>query len=253
MLGSRIGEWLQARALKRFDGVVAVSRVLAESLPSAGVPAERVHLIPNGWVREPVLGRDAARAALGLSDGRKVIGWIGRMIPVKAADVFVEALARLGGSDDWRAYLIGDGPERQACEDLARRLGVADRITFAGLVPGARRYVRALDVLALSSHSEGTPMTLLEAMAEEVPIVATEVGGVADLLGPDGGRLARAADPDGLAAALRAVLDHPAEAGAAAARARARMEGEYDGDTWAARHEEVYGRIARKRRPPSGG
>ena len=87
--------------------------------------------------------------------------------------------------DDTLGLVIGDGPERSALESLVEDLGLRKRVHFTGALPSASEYLSALDVFALTSRTEGTPMTLLEAMAAGVPIVATDVGGVPALLGDE--------------------------------------------------------------------
>ena len=240
MAGSLTGEFLQRRAIRQFDGIVAVSTPLVGWATGLGVRPERVHLVPNAVVNEGALSREAAREHLDLPQDEKVIGWVARMIPIKAADVFVRALGEVGDVGPWRAVIIGDGPERERCEAIAREVGVEGKLEFKGLVPSARKYLRAFDVLALTSHSEGTPMTLLEAMVAGVPIVATRVGGVPELLGDGGGRLAEPDDPTSVAAALTEWLTDRDAALAGAGLAEKRAAAEYSGEAWAEAHERVY-------------
>ncbi|MBL8997544.1 MAG: glycosyltransferase [Gemmatimonadetes bacterium] len=247
---SHLFEWLQLRALRAADAVIAVSAPLARSLRGVGVPEERLHLLPNAVTRrEQRATRAEARAALALpDDGTPTLGWVGRLVPVKGADVFLESLAGLPGA--WRATLVGDGPERTALEAQATRLGIAERVRFAGAVPDAARFLVGLDAFVLSSRSEGTPIALLEAMQAGVPSVATAVGGVPDLLG-DAGWLVPPESPAELRAAIAAMLASPAEAARRGAEARARVEREYDPRRWAARHAEIY-RAAIARRASAG-
>ncbi len=122
-----------------------------------------------------------------------MVGWVARLIPVKACDVFLRALADCRGLP-LKAAIVGDGPERAALETLTAELGLQHQVKFCGARQQAGQFFSAFDAFVLSSKSEGTPMTLLEAMAAGVPIVTTEVGGIPDvvtateaLLGASGG------------------------------------------------------------------
>jgi len=289
---SRLTEWLQLRSLRRFDGVIAVSTPLADALRAAGVPGERVHRLPNAWApRAPRLSRQEARRALALPDRAPVAGFVGRLGREKGPDVLVEALALLSregptrnasdrnapdhnapdhkglaakGADpdgpaanapDARVHvcLVGDGPEAEAVRALAERRGVAERLHAAGARSGAERLFAAFDVFALSSRSEGTPMVLFEAMAAGVPIVATRVGGVPDVLGESEALLVAPDDPDALAAAIRASFAEPEAAAARAARARLRLEAEFAQAPWLERHEALYRAALAAGSPPAAG
>jgi glycosyltransferase involved in cell wall biosynthesis len=239
---SHIFEWIQERALRRFDAVIAVSRPLVDVLAAKGVPRNRIHYVPNGWVPpEHPLPRPDARARLGLPpDGPPVIGWVGRLIPIKGADIFLRALHALPGAR-WQASIIGDGPERGALETLAGELGIGDRVRFHGAVPDAATLFAAFDAFVLSSRSEGTPMVILEALGFGLPVVASAVGGVGDVLGGEhAGWLAPPEDPNALARAIATMLDHPAEAAARGGRGRARARDRYGTDAWISSHENVY-------------
>jgi len=237
---NRLYELLQRRALRRFDAVIAVSRPLRDMLVQSGVPVERVHLVPNAWANiVELLDRDAARAALGIDGAGFVIGWVGRISREKALDVLVDALPTI---DDLRptVCVIGEGSERQAVEARARQVGVADRLRWAGLMTEAARYFKAFDAFVLCSRTEGVPMALLEAMAAEVPVVATRVGGVPTVVGEEQALLVQPDRPAALAAAIRQVHDDRPAAAARARSARQRLLAEFGPDAWLKRHEEVY-------------
>ena len=237
---NRLYERLQIRAFRRFDAVAAVSRPIVERLVRAGVPRQRIHLLPNAWAgRPPALDRAAARRALGVPVEGFRIGWVGRLTAEKGADVFVEALARLGDVPV-SVSIVGDGRERGPLEQRARELGLAERIAWHGLVADAAGLYRAFDVFVLSSRTEGTPIALFEAMAAGVPVIATRVGGVPDVVSPAEALLVPAEDPEALASAIRAVLGDPAAAAARAAAARARLEREFGMDPWLDRYEKLY-------------
>ncbi|MGH9262922.1 MAG: glycosyltransferase, partial [Acidimicrobiales bacterium] len=215
---NRMYEWLDRRALRRFDAVVAVARASVIGLVAAGVPRDRIHVIPNAWDQRGVtLSAAEARRQLGLSGDGWRIGWVGRLSREKAADVMLAAMARLAGEPYWLS-IIGDGSERRRLEHASVRLGVAHRTTWHGPVPAAGSRFAAFDVFVLSSRTEGTPVTLFEAMAAGVPIVAAAVGGVPDVVSPAEAILVPPDDPAAIAAGIRQVRAAPA---AAASRARA--------------------------------
>lgn len=135
---------------------------------------------------------------------------IANLHPYKRIDLFLRAFHLLGGSvPEARATIAGDGVERRRLERLAQELGLSERVTFAGLVPDTRAIVGASHVVALTSEVEGFPNALLEAMAQGRPVVATRVGGVAELVrdGEDG--FLTALDPHEIAARLRVLLTDP--------------------------------------------
>ncbi len=132
--------------------------------------------------------RDAARARLGAEDGDILVGIVGRLTEIKNHQLFLEAIARFRDERGTRGarvrfIIIGDGHLRRDLETQARALGVREWISFTGLRDDPENFYAALDVVALTSLNEGTPLTLIEAMANARAVVATAVGGVVDLVG----------------------------------------------------------------------
>ncbi|MEQ1857783.1 MAG: glycosyltransferase [Longimicrobiales bacterium] len=235
----RLYEWLQKRAFRSFDAVIAVSGKLRGELVAAGVREDRVHAVRNAWSPAGEYAeRSEARRALGIPEDAKVVGWVGRMSQEKAPDVVVRAFAAAGPG--LRLSLIGSGPLEEECRALTASLGVADRVTWHGAVPRAGPLLKAFDMIALTSWTEGTPMVLLEAMGAGVPIVTTAVGGIPESVGPSEAQLVQAGDVAGLAAALDAVLRDAPAAAARAASAQRRAETELAVGSWVERHREVY-------------
>ena len=231
---------IQHALLWRFDAVVPVSRKIARSLRWWGVPRRKLHLIRNGWsVPVAFLDRAAARQALGAPPDGLVIGFVGRLIPVKGADLFLEAFAHCRDLPT-HAVIVGDGASRSALEARAAELGLEDRVTFAGTHPEAARVFRAFDAWVLSSRSEGTPNVLLEAMASGVPIVATAVGGVPEVVSPAEAVLVPPENPEALADGIRRVLIDPDGARRRAAAARCKLDEEFGPEEWLAKYEAVY-------------
>jgi glycosyltransferase involved in cell wall biosynthesis len=161
------------------------------------------------------------------------------MIPVKGADVFLRALAEPDGPQT-TAVLIGDGSERSRLESLADQLGLRARVRFVGGIEGGARLLPAFDAFVLSSRSEGTPIVLFEAMTAGVPIVASRVGGIPDVVGEGEAVLVPPDNAAALAEGLRQVLEHPSSAGFMVERARRRIETRFSTPTWLASHEQLY-------------
>lgn len=237
-LRNRFYEWLQVRTLRGFQGVVAVSELIAGRLAGAGVAAGRISVIPNAWapLDEP-WNRAEARERLGLRTDRWVVGWVGRINRVKGLDVLIQALPSLADLP-LEVVILGEGPDRSELERRAAGLPVR----WLGVVPEAGRYFRAFDLLVMSSRSEGTPMVGLDAMGCGVPVVATAVGGVSDLFGGDAAWLVPSERPDLLAAAIREAHHQPAVAHHRAAEALLRVRSRYGATQWVERYGAVYRR-----------
>jgi glycosyltransferase involved in cell wall biosynthesis len=234
----------------RADAFVAISGPIGAELREAGVPPERILVVPNGVDVErfrPAAAEDRAalRRCLGLPNGPLVV-YTGRLAPEKGVDLLVAAWPRvLAGVPSARLWMLGEGAERSRLVEAARRAGVAEAIVLPGPVADVSPFLRAADAAVLPSRTEGMPVALLEAMACAVPVVATAVGGSAEVL-RDGvtGRLVPPERPDALADALVEALGDP-EAHARARAARAEVVARYGLDHVADVFLEIYARLGR--------
>ncbi|MFP3900577.1 MAG: glycosyltransferase [Acidimicrobiia bacterium] len=233
---------LEARLPRRADRVIAVSQEVADRF--AGLPgADRVSVIAPA-ADPPAVHRPRAevRAGLGVSPDAPLVVCVARLHPQKDVPTFLRAVdalrARIPGL---RAALVGDGPERGAVEGLVDALGLGDVVVLAGRSPNAADEMAAADVVALSSRWEGNPITLAEAMQLGVPVAATAVGAVPDLV-EDGatGRLVAPGDPAALAAACEALLRDRAGAATMAGAGRGRAATLLGRDALVAAVEDVY-------------
>ena len=241
---NRFYEWLQCRAFRTFDAVVAVSRPLVARLRGAGVPPSRLHELRNAWSPgAPLLDRAAARRALGLPHDGFAIGWLGRLSREKGPDVLMAALPYLHDLP-LITSVVGDGPMRRSLDAQAGALGLHGRIRWHGVVPDSARVLGAFDVCVLSSRTEGTPMVLFEAMAAGVPVVATAVGGVPDVVSSREAVLVPSDDPVVLADRIRDLYDNAGPARERARAARARLERDFAVAPWLARYEAIYREVA---------
>ena len=244
--------FLDRRAARITDRVVAVSRVLGDYLVAhLGVAPEKIEVVPNGI---DVRQLDARLAAVGLparEDDRIVFGTVGRIERVKGYDVLLAALAQWPADAPRATMLIaGDGSERSTLEALARRMDLGDRVRFVGWVEEPERFYQLLDAFVLSSRSEGTSISLLEAMAAGRPPVATDVGGNGDVLGKDLREwLVRPGDPADLVAKMAAMARSTERRRRLGAVARARILASYDLSRTAERYAEIYFSVAQRARP----
>lgn len=237
-LKGRVYEWIQLSAWRMHQAVIAVSQPLVVKLTAAGVRADRLHLLPNGWGRgAKLLSREAARAELGLPKDGKLVAWVGRLSREKGADVMIDAVPHLPA--DVTLVMVGDGPERAVLEPRTTQPAMAGKVIWQGMVPGSARYLAAFDAFALSSRTEGTPIALFEAMAARLPIVATAVGGVPDVITAREAILVPSEDPAALGAAITRIFAEPATPTRVAAAA-ARLEAQYGVGQWVRRHDEIY-------------
>ena len=243
---NRVYEWLDRRAARRMDAVVAVSRPLGDRLVAAGVARDRVHVVPNAYrPRGDFLPRWAAREALGIPHDAIVVGWIGRLTAEKGADVLVDAISFLA-DDRVIGVFIGDGSDRSKLEALAKARA-PERTRWLGLLPDASRFLPAFDAFALSSRTEGTPMVVFEAMDAGVPIVATRVGGVPDVLRPQDAVLVDSENALALAGAIQGIIADRSAASKRADSARARLATSYSTGPWVERYHEIYQTIIHRR------
>lgn len=149
--------------------------------------------------------RGPFREELGIADNVTLVGIVGRLTEVKNHEMFLESVARVG-LDNVRYVIIGDGSLRASLEAKARSLGIEKQVIFAGSRKDPEYFYPALDIVALTSRNEGTPLTLIEAMANARPVIATLVGGVVDLVGDDRGLGVRPYDVDAFAAGLAILI-----------------------------------------------
>lgn len=216
-------------SLRAADRVITTSHAFARDLARKDVAAERIRVLHNStnanWSPErKAEGGQTLRAALGITDRERVVLAVGRLSHEKAHVDAVTAIAHLRCSQPQiktRLIILGNGPERQRIEDTAASLGVREQVILAGQVNDLSAYYALADVLAHPSLSEGSPNVLLEAMAAGLPIVATVVGGVTEIVKQgESALLVKPRDPRALARAIGLILAHTQFASELAANAR---------------------------------
>ena len=215
------------------------------------VPAEKVKLMPNPYIPRPS-GTDAdLRAELGVGADVPLVGTAARMRPQKALHVLVDAFASVSRTlPEARLLLAGDGPCRPRLERHVAALGLADRVHFLGMREDVDALLRALDVAAMSSSFEGSPLFAFESMANEAPLVATAVGGLNDIF--EHGRsalLVPAGDSEALADSIVTLLRDPERRRRIAAAAHAELES-YTIERVVERYVALYERLAGRSQSP---
>jgi len=219
------------------DAIVVVSEQQKEELCSkfgVGRP-EQYRVVPLGLDLsrfETAKEREGKlKSDLGLSEnGERFVGIVGRLTPIKNHNLFLEAIKLLlEEKREIRArfLIVGDGELRKDLEEMTEELALTDRVIFTGWIKDLRSFYADLEVLAVTSNNEGTPVTVIEAMAAGVPVIATDVGGVKDLIADLGmrnaelsegefiicerGLLVKKGDIKGFAKGLKYLLEHPEE------------------------------------------
>jgi len=245
------GRLLDGLAARRTDVVVAVSDALRHQMAETLVPRpSRIRVVINGIDTrrfQPRSVNGSFRAGLGLPAGTPVIGSIGRLDPIKAYDVMLQAFARLrAGWDAARGappslVLVGDGPERARLAALIEELALQGAARLVGWHKDVENIYPAFDIFTLSSWSEGTSLGLLEAMSSGVCPVVTDVGGSGAALGEAlRHRLVPPGNPAALAAAWSDALGDPARRTRDAAAGRRRVEQAFGVDAMVREYERIY-------------
>jgi glycosyltransferase involved in cell wall biosynthesis len=220
-------------ALRGYDRVIAVSPPLMEHCRKLGVPDDRLHYIPNAidtadYQRQ--LDTAAAKRDLGIEPDVPIIGCVGRFSPEKGVDRAIRALAKVRQClcPTAQLHLVGDGPQRAHIQQLIRDLNLTDHVKLWGWQTAAKRFYETMDLLLLPSYTEGLPNAVLEAMALGVPVAATDVGGVRDLL-DDGHAGVILSQRDSTWAPILAELLHkPAVRATMARRSRQRIQSHFN-------------------------
>ena len=197
-------------AAEKSAATVAVSTALRDRLLALGVSEEKLHVFRNGvdLDRFRPLPKDRCKKKLGV--GRCVLLSVGNLIELKGHDLVIRALEHL---PDCELLIVGEGDLWESLQSLAARLGVAGRIRFLGAVPQSElvHIYNASDMLVLASSNEGMPNVVLESMACGTPVVATNVGGIPEVVcAPEAGVIVQARDVESIVAGIRQLLkDYP--------------------------------------------
>jgi sugar transferase (PEP-CTERM/EpsH1 system associated) len=201
------------------------------------VPARILQVIHNGIDVE----RFSATGTRSTGAGRRAVT-VGRLDPIKDQTTLLRAVRFVVDKmPEFQLDVVGDGPSRRELEALRATLGLADHVHFHGYREDVAPYLAAADLFVLSSISEGAPLALLEAMASSLPAVATDVGGIREVIVPgETGYLAPASSPEALGRAMLAVLADPGTLERLGRAARRRVEDRFNLRKVVAQYEHVY-------------
>jgi glycosyltransferase involved in cell wall biosynthesis len=224
---------LDAALSARCDAIVVPSHAIAEELiHRVGYPRRKVVVVPNG-IEPPASGPPAG----------ELIGTLSLLEPVKGLEVFLRAAAALAERHpDWHFAAYGSGSQDQALKALAGELGLAERVRWPGFVPAAQA-LRTLRVYVICSYVENAPLSLLEAMGAGVPVVASAVGGIPEIVDESVARMIAPGDPLALAEAIELTCADGAETTRRTHAARARVEERFTAERNARAISELYARL----------
>jgi glycosyltransferase involved in cell wall biosynthesis len=230
---------LAERALATItDRVVTLSPAQRDDIVTRfGIAAaSRTTVVPLGLDLEHLARLDPPaphlRRRFGIPDGSLVVGYVGRLVAIKDLDTLIRAFARVAAKrPDAVLLLAGDGPLRPDIDAQVAALGLHQQVHLAGWIEDLAPLYATIDICALSSLNEGTPVALIEAMAAAKPVVATRVGGVADVVEHERtGLLVPPKQPDALADAILRLAADPAERSRMGAAGRQAVVGRFSAE-----------------------
>jgi glycosyltransferase involved in cell wall biosynthesis len=205
----KIYEMMDRMIFPFFDAIVPLSEGLMDSLAHIPNLRNKLTLITNGVDIGEVeeLEEIAPEITRLKADGYQVIGYIGRLVHGKGLDTLINALAQLSDLK-WKAIFIGEGEQELELRQLVKEKGLGEQITFLGFRADRLSLLKGFDVFVLPSRSEGIPRCIMEAMAAEVPVVASNIPGCRTLIdGQKTGALFEVDDAEGLAASIMQTLN----------------------------------------------
>ena len=247
--GGRMLHGYQRRLLRRADSILAVAHAHKEYLSGReGLNPSQITVIHNGVDAKryhPGEKDDALRESLGIRPGERVLMTIASLKPLKRIDLLIAAAAPvMNDHDDVRLLIVGDGPDYEDLADHANRLGIGDRVIFAGIRMDVDAVLRQADLFVLSSRTEAFPNVVLEAMASGLPVVTTDVGSVREIVqDKETGLIVEPEDEPALTAALASLLDDRERAAAFGTRGRQVIEQDFKLEDMCRKRENVFSNI----------
>jgi glycosyltransferase involved in cell wall biosynthesis len=236
---------LDRLVVRGFDRVTTASEAVANILRNSGLREDRLTRIRNLVDIQRFRGAAPTLRDKTVAPGRRMVGFVGRMVPEKGGAVLLHSAQRtLLEFPDAAFVFVGDGPARADWQSLAKRLGISERVSFVGVRGDMPGVYASLDLVVLPSLVENMPMSVLEAMAAERPVVATRVGAMPDVMTHEqNGLLVAPGDVSGLAEAILRLLRDPEWATQLGRRGGARVAEYYSSKTVAEEYLELYRRV----------
>ena len=243
----RLYRTLDLVVLRSFPRIITVAEAIRQELIASGFPPDKVVTVHNGIEGQSFASGVSSRVErlkrrLGIGASQPVVSTVGRLCPQKRQRDFLESAARvLKALPNARFLVLGDGPAKQEFLDLCRYLRIHDAVSFLGHQRDVAAFMVMSNCIVLASVREGLPYVLLEALALAKPVVATQVGGVSELV-QDGetGLLVPPRRPDRLAEAILYLLRNPAEAARMGQNGRKRVLREFTAEVMGHKTAEVY-------------
>jgi glycosyltransferase involved in cell wall biosynthesis len=257
----RLYEWFDAYSLKFIDAVVIVNKAMLSNSRLNKLDRKKVFVVNNGipssdWAKPSHLSNSGTSSPQKLDHNiidfcKRVytIGSIGRLSPEKGYSCLIEALNFLVKEGfDIHLIIIGEGYERNSLKALVAQFELSDRVMLAGYLNDAKNYLPYFNLFALSSLTEGLPITLLEAMQEKVPIIATKVGGIPEVLQDGkGGLLVNTGSSKNLAEAISSIYHNPNLAADLASVSYQEVITKYTSENMALGYLDIYLEVTRHR------
>lgn len=242
--------WIDRRLAPYCDAIIVPSSYDASMLAGiVGRGSANIRVCPSGSSDLSTVECESGGVQVPNESEGMHFGAVGRMRPQKGYEVLLQAFSivikKRGTS---RLSIVGGGPELESLSILRSQLGLESSVTFHGDVPAPACLMKTFDVLVNSSHHEGSPVAIVEAMSAGLPIIATRVGGTPELIGDGVGVLVPPADPSALAAAMLRLADDWNARSVASAKGRSEWEARFTMDQMVASHERLYREIAEARR-----
>jgi glycosyltransferase involved in cell wall biosynthesis len=250
----RFYEQVDLIALRFFDRILPVSDHIREVLRKSGISQKRITTVRNA-----IAAKDAAEPGPKISRSRLsflkpagdfLIGIVGRLSPEKNIPGFLDVARRLAGKyDHLRFVVVGDGPERDCLEGLATRLKLDGKVRFTGFVEEMEGIYALLDMLVISSSTEGIPLTVLEAMHHGIPVVSTRVGGIPEIIESGvNGLIVEAGDMKALSNAVESLIVDSRKYMAISLNARERVRRDFNRLSWTRKIQECYTSVIDQKR-----
>ncbi|MEW6145835.1 MAG: glycosyltransferase family 4 protein [Thermodesulfobacteriota bacterium] len=237
-------ERLGDMSLRYFDRVVAVSEYTKKKLIELHVPERKIEVIHNGIDVSSFSGAEigSLRQSLNISEDSRVVGFIGRLGPEKGITYLLEAADRICRSTrDVYFVLIGEGILKKETENFVESRKLRDRIIVLGWRKDATDILLDMDMLLLPSLTEGTPMVILEAMAAGVPVIASDVGGIGEIIEDSRtGLLIKPRDPVAIVESVKALLDDGGLAERISRNAAREIESRFSARRMSEKYEKTY-------------
>lgn len=235
--------------------IIAVSQEIKNELLKSGIKESRIEVVLNAVqtdIDNNLLAQDRynKRQLLNISEKDFVLGYVGRLSKEKGIQYLIEAAEILNESDiPIKVLIIGDGPEKKDSECLVRQKGLEGKVSFTGFQTNVKSWIPAMDVFVLPSLIEGTPMALLEAMAYGIPVVASDVGGVPQII--DSGKegiLVSPGKPEEIAAGITRLYNDDSLREDFATAAYKKVKSNFDIKDWTKKIEAEYLKVIKKDR-----